>query len=136
MLGYIFVNVAFEMTEISKMASENHFYYHFVDNSVESHYKKQKFCWFVSCKVFHVGLYFRDCSIWDDRKIQDGVRTTILEYCFVKHFVETAHNMLMLRLHDPTVGPTGRSNRSVQELDQQLRRVNGRPTGWPNWLKE
>ena len=30
--------------------------YHFVDSFVESHNKKQKFCWFVSCKVFYVGL--------------------------------------------------------------------------------
>ena len=34
----------------------------------------------------------------------------------------------MRRLHDPTVGPTGRSDRSVRQLD----RVNGRPTGRPD----
>ena len=42
----------------------------------------------------------------------------------------------MRRLHDPTVGPTGRADRLVQQLDQQLRRVNGRPTGWSNRLDE
>ena len=42
----------------------------------------------------------------------------------------------MQRLHDPTVRPTGRSNRLVQQLDQQLRRVNGRPTDWSNRLDE
>ena len=41
-------------------------------------------------------------------------------------------NMLMRRLHDPTFGPTGRSYWSVQQLDQQLRRVNGCPTDWTN----
>ena len=82
--------------------------------------------------VIRIGLYFRDCIIWDDRKIQDGVRTTILEYCFVKHFVKTAHDMLMRHLQDSTVGPTGRSNRLVKQLDQQLRR----PTGCSNRLDE
>ena len=43
---------------------------------------------------------------------------------------------VMRRLHDPTVGPTGRSNRLVQQLAQQLRRVNGRPTDWSNQLDE
>ena len=42
----------------------------------------------------------------------------------------------MRRLHDPTVGPTGRSNRLVQQLDQQLHRLNGRPTGWSNRLDD
>ena len=44
MLGYIFVNVAFEMTEIFKMASEIHFYYCFVDNFVKCQYEKLKIC--------------------------------------------------------------------------------------------
>ena len=39
---------------------------------------------------------------------------------------------LMRRSHDPTVEPTGRPDRSAQ----QLCRVNGRPTGWYNQLDE
>ena len=71
--------------------------YYFVNNFVKSHNKKQQnFCWFVLCKVSHVGLYFQICSIWNDCNIQDGVRTTILEYCFVNHFIKTAHNMLKI----------------------------------------
>ena len=106
--------------------------YYFVNNFVKSHNKKLKFCWFVSCKVFHVGLYFRDCSFWDDCKIQDGVRTTILEYCFVKHFVETAHNMLMRGLHDPTVGQTGRSNSWINSCVVWTVVQPVGPTGWMN----
>ena len=70
--------------------------YYFVNNFVKSHNKKLKLCWFVSCKVFHVGLYFQICSIWSDWNVQDGVRTAILEYCFVKHFLKTAHNILKI----------------------------------------
>ena len=48
--------------------------YYYVDIFVKSHYNKLKFRWFVSCKVIHVGLYFSECSFWNDWNIQDGVR--------------------------------------------------------------
>ena len=48
--------------------------YFFVDIFVKSHHNKLTFCWFVSCKAFHVVLYFRECSFWNDGNIQDGVR--------------------------------------------------------------
>ena len=48
--------------------------YCFVDIFVKSHYNELKFCWFVSCWVIHVGLYFRRFSFWNDWNIQDGVR--------------------------------------------------------------
>ena len=68
------------------------------------------------------------CSFGGERRDK---RKVLIEYV-MRELTTT----VMRRLHDPTVGPTGQSNRSVQQLDQQLRRVNGRPTGWSNRLDE
>ena len=48
----------------------------------------------------------------------------------------TCSGVLMRCLHDPTVGPIIWSNQLIQQLDQQLRRVNSRPNGWSNRLDE
>ena len=92
MLSYIFVNLAFEMIEIySRWRPTTILQYYFIDYFVKSQYKKLKICWFVSCKVIHVGLYVHKCSFSNDWNIQDGVRTAILEYYFVNNFVKS-HN--------------------------------------------
>ena len=71
--------------------------YSFVNNFVKSHHKKLEFCGFDSCKVIRVGLYFSiNVAFEINRNIQDSVRTTILEYCFIKRFVNTAHSMIEL----------------------------------------
>ena len=74
-------------------------------------------------------------SICDIVNKPDGI---FYKICLIFHNLRFRVMTSMQRLHDPTVGPTSRSNRLIQQLNQQLHRVNRHPYpyGFYNRLNE